>query len=339
MPGKVIIDLDNAFTLPVQDTDDGMALALALASPELDVLAFTTCAGNCRAEQSTANTLAMLALAGRGEIPVAAGPTAPLHRDQEAHLHYLAAKSAGPDAHFWAEMPPTPPHSLTPDERPAHQTIIDLVRQFPGQITVIALGSMTNLALALLAAPEIAGLLAEVVHMATCTLPPSLARRQIAWHTPDIPDSVWRDTLRFNTIYDPEAAALVFRSGLPLRLLGIDVTTRVHQRPQDLLPLAHADNPFQRHLHAGGLPWVRWSMAVRGLPGAQMHDPLTVAGVIDPSFCEYASVAVDVERFLAGQGNWLAAEAESPPDWPRVAVAVDVDAPRFERFLAERLAG
>ncbi len=340
MPHKVIIDLDNAFTLPAQDTDDGMALALALASPELDLLACTACAGNCRAEQSAANTLAMLALAGRGEIPVAVGPTAPLVRDREAHLRYLAAKSAGDEARFWAGMPPPPAHDLAPDGRPAHQLIIDLTRQYPGQITFIALGSLTNLGLALLADPAVAGRLKEVVHMASCALPPSLARRKIEWHTPDIPGHVWQETLRFNTGYDPEAAAIVFRSGLPMRLLGIDVTTLVHQRPQDLLPLAQSPNPFQRHLHAGGLAWVTWSMAVRKLPGAQMHDPLAVAAVIDPAFCGYANARVDVARFLAEDGGWLAADqASTPTDWPRVAVADDVDVSRFEAFLATRLAG
>ncbi len=274
MPTKVIIDLDNAFTLPAQDTDDGMALALALASPELDLLACTTCAGNCRAEQSTANTLAMLALAGRGEIPVATGPTAPLGRDREAHLRYLEAKTAGPEARFWDGMPPSPAHTLTADDRPAHQLIIDLARQHPGQITFIALGSLTNLALALQAAPEVVGLIKEVVHMASCTLPPSLARRKIEWHTPDIPDPVWRETLRFNTGYDPEAAAIVFRSGLPLRLLGIDVTTLVYQRPQDLLPLAQSDNPFQRHLHAGRLcPGCAGAWTCAGCPARRCTIP------------------------------------------------------------------
>lgn len=340
MPHKVILDLDNAFTLPAQDTDDGMALALALASPELDLLACTTCAGNCRAEQSTANTLALLALAGRGEIPVATGPTAPLVRDREAHLRYLEAKSAGAEAHFWKGMPPSPAHDLVPDGRPAHRLIIDLVRQHPGEITLIALGSLTNLALALLADPAVARLIKEVVHMASCTLPPSLARRKIEWHTPDIPDPVWRETLRFNTGYDPEAAAIVFESGLPLRLLGIDVTTLVYQRPQDLLPLAHSANPFQRHLRAAGLPWVRWSMDVRGLPGAQMHDPLVVAAVIDPTFCGYANARLDLARFLAERSGWLTADsASTPADWPMVEVAVDVDVPRFEAFLVERLAG
>ena len=66
---KIILDIDNAFTMPVQDTDDGIALALALASPEIELLGCTTCAGNCRTWQSTENTLRMLEIAGRANVP------------------------------------------------------------------------------------------------------------------------------------------------------------------------------------------------------------------------------------------------------------------------------
>jgi len=94
---KVILDLDNALTLPVQDTDDGMALA----SPEIDLMGCTTCAGNCSVRQSTENTLRMLEIAKRPDIPVASGRERPFLQNIDAHFQYLAAKTSGPERIYW----------------------------------------------------------------------------------------------------------------------------------------------------------------------------------------------------------------------------------------------
>ncbi|MBL0714589.1 MAG: nucleoside hydrolase [Desulfosarcina sp.] len=95
MTSKIIMDIDNALTLPAQDTDDAIALALALVSPELELVGITTCAGNCRTPQSTCNTLRLLQAADVPRIPVVEGRSEPLIRDRRAHFHYLERKSAG----------------------------------------------------------------------------------------------------------------------------------------------------------------------------------------------------------------------------------------------------
>lgn len=329
-PAKIILDLDNGLTGPVQDVDDALALGLALTSPEFELLGCTTCPGNCTAAASTANTLGLLEAAGAHAVPVAAGGEAPLRRDRAAHFAYLAAKRAGAESRFWQGLPPPPPPHRPPHPLPAHAFIVRQVQAHPGEVRVVALGSLTNLARALQTAPEIAPLLAGVTHMGGMFHAPGGGP---VWRTPDIPDHVWRTTLRFNTLFDPEAAALVFRSGVPVTLLTANVTARVFWRPEHQARLARQPGGLQRHLHRWTAPWLEWSREVRGIPGAHLHDPLTLGVVLDPGFCRWAGMQVDVDRLLAEDPDWLGWSATGVA----VQAAVDVEAGRFEDFLAERL--
>jgi purine nucleosidase len=328
---KVILDIDNALTLPVQDTDDAIALALALVSPELEVVGITTCAGNCTTPQSTMNTLRLLQLADAAAIPVAEGCTEPLFRDRRAHFRYLAAKSTGAEAHYWRSVPQPPAVEIDPLSMPAHEFIHRTIALAPGEITYIALGSFTNLALALLTAPDLAPKIKQVVHMGGMFQPSETA--PFVWSTPDIPDEVWRSTLRFNTTFDPEASEVVFRAGVPLTFITANVTHRVFQRPEHLDRLAAVPTPFHRFLYTYIRPWVEWSVGERRLPGAHMHDPLTVAAVIDSTFCDLETFNLDEQAFRDGQSPWLDRQSGGRP----VQVATDVDASRFEAFLASRL--
>ena len=159
-----------------------------------------------------------------------------------------------------------------------------------------------------------------------------VGRDGFAWSTPDIPEAVWRDTLRFNTLFDPEASATVFESGIPVTLVPADVTTRVFQRSRDLERLASAGDPLHRYLALWGRPWVRWSVEVRGLPGAHLHDPLTLAAVLRASLFTFEAMAVDVDALRSG-GRWLV----EGPGGASVRVATGVDASGAESFLSGRL--
>jgi purine nucleosidase len=331
MVQKVILDMDNALTIPAQDTDDALALALALTSPELEVLGCTTCAGNCRTSQSTRNTLRLLEAGSIRSLPVAEGHPAALARDREAHFRYLAAKSEGFEARYWRGLPEPPPTTLTATPLPAWAFILETARRYPREVLFIALGSLTNLALALLEDPTGAALLKGVVHMGGAFHP--VEGPPFVWRTPDIPAEIWRTTLRFNTRFDPEAAAVVFRSGLPVTLVPANVTSRVFQRPEHLEKLKSAGTPWHRFLETYARPWVEWSIAERRLPGAHMHDPLTVATVIDPTFCRFEAMNLSVPALLTGKGDWLSWNGGGLP----VRTAAEVDAPRFEDWLAERL--
>jgi len=330
---KIILDVDNALTV-ANDTDDGMAIALALNSPEMELLGITTCAGNCRTWQSTENTLRMLELAGRGDIPVASGREDPLLQHVKPHFQYKETKDARRRAIYWAGMPPPIEPSLQPSPLKAHELIIELVEKYPGEVIIVKEGSFTNLALALLVEPEIAGLIKEVIHMGGAFKPEGVDPSAAGWSTPDCPADVWRYVLKFNTGYDPEASAIVFKSGIPLTFVTGNVTGQVFQYREDLERVRAVGTPFHQHLYEGGLPWLEWSVKERELVGAHMHDPLTLAVVIDRSFCTFQNMHIDVDKFLAGEFPWLYKSDKEP----QVSVAVDVDKERFERFLADRLA-
>jgi len=257
---KIILDLDNALTLPVQDTDDGMALGLALTSPEIDLMGCTTCAGNCSVRQSTENTLRILEIAKRPDIPVASGRERPFLQNVDAHFQFLEAKTSGPERIYWKRMPPPAKPSISPVRTKAHEFIADRVTSCPGEIIIVCLGSFTNLALALLAEPDIAPMIREIVHMGGAIHPEDTDLPPFDWQTPDIPDNVWRDTLRFNTMFDPEASRVVFTSGVPLTFVTANVTTRVFQTLEEIERLAASGIPFHRHLYEAGRPWVEWSI-------------------------------------------------------------------------------
>ncbi|MDJ0809636.1 MAG: nucleoside hydrolase [Desulfobacterales bacterium] len=331
MTQKIILDIDNALTLPAQDTDDAIALALALVSPELELVGITTCAGNCRTPQSTRNTLRLLEAAGAAGIPVAEGRAAPFLRDRRNHFRYLEQKSAGPQGRYWRDLPTPTPVESKAWANPAHEFIHQALARFPDELIYVALGSLTNLALALLTAPAQAPRIKQVVHMGGSFQPP--AGPPFVWSTPDIPDDVWETTLRFNTAFDPEASAVVFRAGIPLTFVTANVTCQVFQRPAHLDRLQTAGTPFHHFLHTYTRPWVTWSMAERRLPGAHMHDPLAVALIIDPTFCRLETLFLDEAAFLKGQAPWLVHDPVGTP----VQVATAVDAGRFEAFLAARL--
>ena len=204
-----------------------------------------------------------------------------------------------------------------------------MVKKYPGEVTIVKEGSLTNLALALLVEPEIAPLVKEVVHMGG-----SLSSGGFEGSTPDIPGYAWRHILRFNTEFDPEATEIVVRSGIPFTFIPGFVTGRVFQYVKDMKKILDGNTPFHQHVYDYGLPWVEWSEQERKIQGAHMHDPLTLAVVIDRTFCRFITMHCDFERFH----NWDYPYLYTSPDSPQVNVAVDVDVERFETFLADRLA-
>ena len=341
--------------LPVRDPDDGLALALALASPELHIAGCTTSAGNCRTEESTRCTLDLLRAAGCTNIPVAEGAHTPLIADRSAHHAMLDKKSKSQNRHYW-EQPATrssyetlceaTPRILSPCPTPAHTFIVDTVKSHPRDVTLVMLGGFTNLALALREAPEIAPLIKEVVHMGGAFTPVSSQERCFVWDTPDMPNDAW-DTLRFNTWFDPEATVEVLTANIPVRFITANVTVHVFLRKQALARVVETHQKTLSNLPRNGYaarwanffrqhttPWLEWSIAERKLSGAHMHDPLTVACVFAPHLCRYTTMHADTQAFLCGE-DWL---KRTPTQNSRpVQVAVDVDVETFEALLEERL--
>ena len=334
---KVILDIDNAIGMPVRDVDDGIALALALASPEIELVGVTTCAGNCHTYESTENTLRLLGLAGRDDIPVAEGRELPFIQDVTANFELLDgfSKMYG---FLWKDVPPMPPVTLKPSPLPAHELIIKMVRENPGEVVIVKEGSHTNLALALLVDPEIAPLVKAVIHMGGETGEPDWKSPDPSSHRAD-PD-VWEYIIKMNHTYDPEATTIVIRSGIPFTFVTGEVCKRT------LLRLEHVDRfmavgtPYHKFLADTSRPWVNWQLGYRGYggekplrDGAPMWDPLTLAMAFDPSLCTCVSMRCDTEAFRNRRYPYIYPSA----DTPQVQVTMDVDEKRFEELMVSRI--
>jgi inosine-uridine nucleoside N-ribohydrolase len=323
---RIIIDTDPG-------VDDALAILLALRSPELKVEAITPVAGNVPLDYTLPNALRLVEIAGRPDIPVAAGASHPLVRNliTAAHVH-------GNNGLAGVEFPAP---KIKPVRESATEIIRRLVRSSPGEITIVAVGPLTNVALALRADPELAGMLRAIVIMGG-----SLSGGNA---TP---------AAEFNLYADPEAARIVFDAGVPLTMVGLDVTRKVLFTPEHL-----------KILQAGSTPW---SQAAARIMAATieslnrgphpmleaMHDPLTVANLIDPGILTLRDYYVEVEtqgEFTSGEtvgysypparkseplSTALPASSASAPDdsfRPNAKVAVEVDPDRFFRLLLGRL--
>lgn len=342
----LLIDCDTGI-------DDSLALLYACASPEAEILAVTCCSGNVHATDVARNTLAVLELAGRTDIEVAIGRPTPLIRELE-----ITPETHGPQGIGHAELPP-PSRALS--DRHGVDVIIETARARPGEVTLVTLGPLTNLATALLREPELPGLLRRWVLMGGCF--------RVAGNT--TPREEW------NIHCDPDAARIAFdafgRAGVPLRplALGLDVTERftfvpdhfvalarrAGSRPDDSLALARGEDPLRSTRSVASNPIVRYlADALRfymefharydGFYGAYIHDALALAAALDPSLVGTEAVTVDVEttgRITTGE-----TVADFRHLWgrpPNCDVAVSADTAAFlDRFvervgaLAERMA-
>src|SRR5579863_1734086 len=261
---RIIIDTDPG-------VDDAIAILLALRSPELSVEAITPVAGNVPLSLTLPNALRLLELAGRTDIPVAAGAEHPLEREL-----ITAASAHGNNGLAGVDFP-------APKARPiadtAPQLIARLIRASPGEISIIAIGPLTNLALALREDPGLASMIRDIMIMGG-----SLSGGNI---TP---------AAEFNAYVDPEAAQMVFRCGAPITMVWLDVTRQVSVTEEVLQTLSSAHNPLGlaagRILRAQ-LEHVRRTGADDGVLHA--HDALAMASFIDPNIVSLRPIHIEVE--------------------------------------------
>lgn len=372
-PVPLLIDTDNAMGAPVADVDDGVALAAALASPEVEVVAVCGCAGNCSAAFSARNSWKLLHVCGRDEIPVGVGQEHPLcceHRNRDGHHAFLARHAQGAGRELWPGSLDSPelaasagvhdvsgttgaspiamPDALV-DASPtvfpdAAETIIRAAREAAGELVVLSLGSLTNLAVALRQAPEVARHIRMVIHMGGQFLPWKPGQMRAEFATPDIPESVWDKALRFNTWYDPEASAQVFSSGIPVVVVPVNVTSHGFLRPGHMELLGKVGSKRLDWLVQQVRPWVTWSEQVRGLPGAHMHDPMALALLCRPDLFQLQPMQVDVPALLREAPVFLgpvpheeALDREATTCCP-IHSAIQVNASGFEQLLVQRLA-
>lgn len=328
----ILLDMDNACGIPAADVDDALALGLCLASPEeLHLTSCTACAGNCRSSESFASTRHMLRLAGYEDIPVGLGSETPFTRDRSAHFAYLDTQRNSPSQALWANAPAVPHEFPLPAAPNAAETIIQAARAHRG-LTIVATGSLTNVAKALRTAPEIIPLLAGVIHMGG------------EWHeetesdwaasTPDIPPHIWKNVLRFNPLFDPEASRLVFESGVPVTIIPANITKGCVLPESTIEVWKDSPSALATFLHGITQPWIRWSMAVRRLSGMHMHDPLALAAAYRPDLFAFEEMRVDIRALLKPESTFLSPSAKGP----KVRVAVSARHEAFLLHFQERMA-
>ena len=307
----VLIDTDPGI-------DDALALMLALRSPELDVRGITTVHGNVPVERGTRNAFRILDLLDRRDIPVAAGAAVPLLR--ELRTAEIVHGSDGLADLVTTEV------DASPDGAAGPAFLVRALEEADDPLTVITLGPLTNLAIALAFAPQVADRIERIVAMGG-------AVRSEGNATP---------AAEFNVLADPEAAAIVLRSGAPVTLVPLDVTMRTIFPGEWSDRLRESEDPVERFAGGLGVHVTGIYRQYYGIDGFALHDPLAVAVALDPSLVDGQDlwVTVDTGDGLTA-GKTFADFWHIPEPWgePNARVALDVDADRFLRLFCERLFG
>jgi inosine-uridine nucleoside N-ribohydrolase len=323
-PKKVIIDTDPG-------TDDAIAIMLALTSSELDVRALTVVPGNVEAKQGLENALKLASLANRCDIAIAGGAQHPLFQKLITAQFWHGANGFAN-----VDLPPT---KCKTDPRFGPDLIIQMIHDNPHQITLLPIGPLTNIALALLKDPSIVPLVKEVIIMGG-----SISGGNV-------------DAAAEANIYnDPEAAQIVFQAGWPLTMVGLDVGDKTLYGHAQLDQLSKTHGPLN-DFAVQVLTFLLGLEAKYGSGGGTpMYDPLAIGEAVDPSILTKTAMHVDVETrgdYTRGEtvanrrggnernvlhGDHYEIEALDPVA-ANAKVATAVDAEKFFQLLNTRLKG
>jgi pyrimidine-specific ribonucleoside hydrolase len=271
---RIIIDCDPGNGIAGANTDDGLAIALALASPALSLELITTVAGNTPCETGARVAKDLIGRLGLS-VPVVQGATQALQEDPvpwretlDNRVNQLALGD------LWQDV--RQPADVAADAFDAPDAIGKLICDNPGEITLVAIGPLTNVALAMQRYPAMADSVAEIVIMGgVFTL-----------------DDYIKDT---NFGLDPEAAHQVLHSGAAVTLVPMDVTTQTLMTQQDLTRLTAVDHPLTEFVRDTLRPWIDYSMETRQLAGCWIHDALVVAWLLNQRVASGIDYRVDIE--------------------------------------------
>lgn len=324
-PRRLIIDTDPG-------VDDTVSILMALKSKEVSVEALTVVAGNVEAEYGTRNALTILDVAGRTDIPVALGATRPLMRTPLSARPYHGANG------FGDVVRPEPKQKLI--DQHAVDLIISRVKASPGAISILCIGPLTNVALALMKDPSIAKQIRELAFMGGTILSNGNV-------TP---------VATFNVYADPEAAKIVVNSGIPrIMMVGTDVTTKVRFTAADFAALDKIGTPVARLVSEMGRFRLGRAKPENGqVPATGFNDLPTTAAIIDPGPFVLEKMKVDVETKgeltsgmtvankrntvvkIAGDGDHLGIVGNEKVE-PNVDVATGIDEAKVKSFFLERV--
>ncbi|KAF5950343.1 hypothetical protein HYC85_012336 [Camellia sinensis] len=314
-PKKIIIDTDPGI-------DDAMAIFVALRSPEVEVIGLTTIYGNVCTTLATRNALHLLEVAGRTDIPVAEGSHVTITKGTKLRrADFVHGADGLGNQNF-------PPPEGKPIEQSAAAFLVQKANLYPGKVTVVALGPLTNIALAIQLDPAFAKNIGQIVVLGGAFA---------------VNGSV-NPAAETNIFGDPDAADIVFTSGADVLAVGINVTHQVVLTDTDRDKLAQSGGKFAHYLCKILDVYFSYHHDSYCMRGVYLHDPTALLAAVNPSLITYTEGIVRVQTIGITRGLTLFynkqkrfAEVTEWSDKPSVKVAVTVDAPSVLKLVMERL--
>lgn len=294
--------------------DDAAALLLAAAAPEVRVIGLAAVAGNVPLERTLPNTLAIAAFAGMEDVPVYAGAPGPISGPaiNAVHVH-------GEDGLRGHGLPP---HAMTAQAETPWEALYREAETYPGQVTLLALGPLTNVAIALSQYPRLSGLLKEIVLMGGAAA--------VAGNV--------SPAAEFNILADPAAAEAVLRSGARIVICPLDVTQKSYLTPEELSQLERGSAQAQYFATVMG-ETVPWCQKGYGINGAILHDPAALLYVLQPELFTGKSCWAGVEtQGQLSRGKLVCDAFSDAKKEPNCTLVYDVDRPAFGRAVLDIMA-
>lgn len=305
---KVILDVDTG-------VDDALAIIYGLESKKIDFLGITAVSGNVPLHMTEQNTRKVLKLIGREDIKVYPGADRPLIREPEYEYKVHGTDGIG-NALDDMEVRDNNEEQFAPD------FIVEQARKHKGDLTLIMVGPLTNLALALRKEPKIADWINQVIIMGGLVSEAGKGNK--------LPNS------EFNIFADAESAAIVFHSGLEVTLVSLDVTLQTYMKLEHIEQLK-GTKYYDFTLNSTKV-FRNFSEMRYGTNGCALHDPLTIGYFLDPSYIETKKYFVDVEtESPLGYGQTICDFRNLWKKEPNVNICVNVDAERFIHDFIETL--
>lgn len=316
MAEKIIIDTDPGI-------DDAMAIFFAFQSPDVEVIGLTSIFGNVPVKMATRNALTLCDIAQK-DIPVCKGLALPWVGPESGYAHFVHGDNGFGDIDFT-------PSTREPDPRSSAQFIIDMAKRYPGEVTLVAIGPLGNLAMALRLEPEITKLLKGVVVMGGSALAPGNV-------TPVAEANIWND---------PFAADIVFSADWPLTMIGLDVTYAVSFNQAYLSNLETINPTLGGFVRRASQFYAKFYSSVFQTLDEEVcyfHDAMAVAYVIDPTLftCDTGRIRVATDPLCYGQTTFAPSSNPNTADmWkdnPEMNVALEVDGDRLKQLFTDAYA-
>ncbi|KXI28052.1 nucleoside hydrolase [Paraglaciecola hydrolytica] len=313
MSHKIILDTDPGI-------DDAMAIFFAFQSPEIEVLGLTTVFGNVPVEMAAQNALTLCELAGK-DIPVCKGVSRAWVGKESTYAHFVH----GDDGFGNINFPPATKAKLDP--RSSAQFIVDMARQYPGEVTIVAIGPLGNLALALRLEPELPKLIKGVSIMGGA----AFVQGNV---TPVAEANIWNDAY---------AAEIVFAADWEVTMFGLDVTLQVPFSLEFLNKLKACNQKFGGFVHDAAQFYVEFYSEHRADKVCFFHDTMPLAHLVDPTLFEFqvGHARVSTDPLNIGQTSIAPVNSTTSADWlnaRQIKVATQVDIQRITQLYLDTYA-